>query len=233
MKYEANASGGKETRLKKYTSILFDLDGTLTDSGPGIIKGVQYALRKFDIDCEDPGELTKFIGPPLTDSFIEYYQFDNDMANLALQYYREYYSDIGIFENSVYAGIDGLLHDLHKSNYLLYIATSKPTVYARKVCDHFGISRYFNDIIGSDIEKNLSNKTGIINEVISRHTLDVDETVMIGDREHDVKGAINNKIDCIGVGYGYGSKEELLSSGALYYADTVSDIRDMLVIGNT
>lgn len=215
--------------MKKYTSILFDLDGTLTDSGPGIIRGVQFALRKFDIECVDLDLLKRFIGPPLTDSFVSYFHFDDKKANQALQYYREYYSDIGIFENNVYAGIVDLLNDLQSLKYNLYIATSKPTVYARKVCDHFDISKYFVDIIGSDIDKNLQQKTEIINSVINKYELDSNETIMIGDREHDVKGAIANSVDCIGVGYGYGSKDELITSGARYYAKSVSDIKDILV----
>ena len=215
--------------LNTIKSILFDLDGTLTDSGPGITKGVQYALKKFNINISDLTSLRKFIGPPLTDSFIKYYQFDLEKANLALQYYREYYSEIGIFENDLYYGINELLEKVKLKSINLYLATSKPTVYARKVCDYFDISKYFVDIQGSDLNENLSNKTKIIELIIQKYKLINNETIMVGDREHDVIGANNNKIKCIGVGYGYGSEAELLESGAFLYVNNVDELAEIIL----
>ena len=216
-------------KLNTIKSILFDLDGTLTDSGPGITKGVQYALKKFNIYISDLTSLRKFIGPPLTDSFIKYYQFDLEKANLALQYYREYYSEIGIFENDLYYGINELLEKVKLKSINLYLATSKPTVYARKVCDYFDISKYFVDIQGSDLNENLSNKTKIIELIIQKYKLINNETIMVGDREHDVIGANNNNIKCIGVGYGYGSETELLESGAFLYANNVDELVEIIL----
>jgi len=220
---------GKIEMVNTIKSILFDLDGTLTDSGPGITKGVQYALKKFNINITDLTSLRRFIGPPLTDSFSKYYQFDLNKANQALQYYREYYSEIGIFENNIYYGINELLGELQSKNISLYIATSKPTIYARKVCDYFDISKYFVDIQGSDLNENLSNKTKIIKLVMQKNKLINDETIMIGDREHDVIGAKNNNIKCIGVGYGYGSENELLESGAFLYVNNVDELAEIIL----
>jgi len=212
----------------KYKSILFDLDGTLTDSGLGITKGVQYALQKFDIKVNDLQLLQKFIGPPLTDSFVEYYNFSKENSALALKYYREYYSKSGIFENELYMGINDLLDKLLLIKCDLYIATSKPTTYAKKVCDYFDITKYFLDIQGSDLNGDLSNKSEIIEKVIYNNNLDKIKTIMVGDREHDVIGAKNNNIDCIGVGYGYGSKDELIENGALCYVKNTIELFDIL-----
>lgn len=212
-----------------YRSVLFDLDGTLTDSGPGITKGVQYALRKFNIDVEDITTLRTFVGPPLTDSFMQYYHLTIEQANTALGYYREYYSEIGIFENELYIGVNELLRELQHAGISLYIATSKPTVYAKKVCDYFDISKYFIYIQGSEINESLSNKTAIIKLVMEKYALEKEFTVMVGDREHDVIGARNNSIYCIGVGYGYGSKEKLISSEVSMYVKNIDGLKEVLL----
>lgn len=213
----------------KYKSILFDLDGTLTASGLGITKGVQYALRKFNIEENDLKALEQFIGPPLTDSFMEYYKFSKEDADKGLEYYREYYSEIGIFENELYPGIISLLQELQKIKFKLYIATSKPTAYAKKICEYFDIAKYFIDIQGSDINANLSKKAEIIEQVITKHKLNKLQTLMVGDREHDVIGAKNNGIDCAGIGHGYGSKEELVNSGAACYVRDAVELFELLV----
>lgn len=215
--------------MKNYTSILFDLDGTLTASGLGITKGVQYALRKFNIEVSDLKSLERFIGPPLTDSFIEFYKFNKEDADRGLEYYREYYSEIGIFENELYPGIINLLQELQKLKFDLYIATSKPTTYAIKICGHFDIAKYFIDIQGSDINANLLKKTEIIEQIITKHKLNKLQTLMVGDREHDVIGAVNNGIVCAGIGHGYGSKQELIHSGAAYYVNNAGELFDFLV----
>jgi len=215
--------------INTINSILFDLDGTLTDSGPGITKGVQYALKKFNIDIIDLTSLRIFIGPPLIDSFINYYQFNLENANRALQYCREYYEEFGIFENALYHGINELLGKLKSQKISLYIATSKPNIYARKVCDYFDISKYFVDIQGSDLNENQSNKTKIIETLIQKYKLANDQTIMIGDREHDVIGAKNNNIKCIGIGYGYGSESELIESGAFLYVNNVDELAEIIL----
>lgn len=213
----------------KYKSILFDLDGTLTASGPGITKGVQYALRKFNIEVNDLKSLERFIGPPLTDSFMEFYKFSKEDSEKALSYYREYYGDIGIFENELYPGIISLLQELQKLKFDLYVATSKPATYAVKICEYFDIAKYFIDIQGSDINANLLKKTEIIEQIITKHKLNKLQTLMVGDREHDVIGAVNNGIVCVGIGHGYGSKQELIHSGAAYYVNNAGELFDFLV----
>ena len=126
--------------MKKY--ILFDLDGTITDPKEGITKSVAYALSKFGIKVDSLNELCKFIGPPLKDSFIEYYNFNDDEAEKAIKYYREYFSDRGIYENQVYKGFEDILISLKENNKVLIVATSKPTIFAQKILEHFNLRKY-------------------------------------------------------------------------------------------
>lgn len=215
--------------IDRYSTLLFDLDGTLTDPKIGITKSVQHALIKMGIKDVITDSLVKFIGPPLAESFIKYYCFDKEKVEHAIRYYREYFSEKGMFENMLYPGIDILLKELKEKTIKLMVATSKPTVYSRIICDHFGISKYFIKIEGSELDGRLSNKTDLIEYIIEKHCIDKEKALMIGDREHDVIGAKNNCIKSIGVGYGYGSREELEASGATYYVNTIEELSNLLI----
>lgn len=211
--------------MKKYDTILFDLDGTLTDPGVGITNAVAYALHQYGIIIEDKTILYPFIGPPLLDSFQKYYGFSDEKANRAITYYREYYSKTGIFENVVYDGIKELLQNLKEHNKSLIVATSKPELFARQILDHFGLSEYFRFIAGATMDGSLSRKGDIIKYALNRCNItSVSSAIMIGDREHDVIGAKKAGIDCIGVLFGYGTRTELEAAGASYIAESVSDI---------
>jgi len=212
----------------KFTTLLFDLDGTLTDPKIGITKSVRYALHKMGLENVDVESLVKFIGPPLKESFARYYGFSDELADLGVRFYREYFSETGIYENALYPGIDALLGELGKNSARLMIVTTKPTVYARKICDHFALSRYFADIKGSELDGTLSDKSQLIGHILKKHGLDKDKVLMIGDREHDMIGARNNAVTSIGVGYGYGSREELEASGATYFVSTVRELAILL-----
>lgn len=198
---------------KRY--ILFDLDGTLTDSRAGIVNSIVHALDHYGIQVEDRDTLRPFLGPPLVESFCKYFDFDKEQALEAVSYYREYFSVKGLFENQVYEGVEGLVKNLQDRGYKLFLATSKPEVFARQIMDHFGLSSYFAFIGGATLDEIRLKKADVIRYVLEENQItDMSEVVMIGDRNQDVWGAKQNGIDVIGVLYGYGSREELEEAGA-------------------
>ena len=214
--------------IKKY--ILFDLDGTVTDPMIGITKSVQYALNKFDIEVEDLNELCKFIGPPLKDSFMNFYNFTEEDALNAITYYREYFSTKGLYENTVYENFEDMLISLKKKNKSLIIATSKPTVFAEKILEHFNLKKYFDFIAGSNLDNTRTKKADVISYALEQQGItEVSEIIMIGDREHDVIGAKALNIESIGVLHGYGSYDELSNSGANYIVKDVKELHSLLI----
>ncbi len=214
---------------KIYDTVLFDLDGTLTDPGLGITNSVAYALSKWGIKVNDRAELYKFIGPPLLDAFSEYYGFSESDSELALKYYREYFSDKGLFENEVYEGVPEMLAELKRKGKRLIVATSKPEVFAKKILEHFFLDGYFDFIAGATMDSSRSKKSDVIKYALkSCSIVDVSRVIMIGDREHDVLGAACFGIDSIGVLFGYGSREELQKAGATYIAEKVEDIANLI-----
>lgn len=214
----------------EFNYIFFDLDGTLTDSGIGIISSVKYALKKYGIEEENSDKLKRFIGPPLTDSFMEYYGFDLCRAKEAVEYYREYYSEKGMYENELYSGIKELLAGLKEKSKIVLLTTSKPKFYAEKILKYFGIEGYFDFVIGSNLDGTLSDKKEIIDEAlkISGTELKKESVVMVGDRKFDIEGANYNGIKSIAVLYGYGSYEELEKAGADYKAASVEEINKII-----
>lgn len=212
-----------------YKIVLFDLDGTLTDPGEGITNSVAYALNKFGISVTDKTMLYKFIGPPLKDSFMKYYGFSESDALLAIDYYREYFGDKGIFENSVYIGIEQMLLHLKNSGRNIVLATSKPQKYAVEILKHFKLYKYFDFIGGATMDGARSEKSDVIKYVLNNINFDsLSDIVMVGDREHDIIGAKQNGIDSIGVLFGYGTEEELESAGATHIAKSVDEILKFL-----
>lgn len=212
-----------------FDTVLFDLDGTLTDPGEGITKSVEYALKKFDIITQDRCELYKFIGPPLKDSFMKYYGFSEEKAEQAIAYYREYFRDIGIFENEVYEGVEDMLRTLHNNGKRLVLATSKPEEFAIRILEHFGLKKYFAVAAGASMDSSRSKKGDVIAYAISLcEGFNKDTAVMIGDREHDIIGAKENGLKSIGVLYGYGDENELKTAGADFIASTTEDILNLI-----
>lgn len=209
-----------------YHTILFDLDGTLTDSGPGITNSVAYALKKWDITENDINILKKFVGPPLDASFTKYYGFSKEKCVQAIQYYREYYLAKGIYENRVYDGIEGLLKWIRDTGRRAIVATSKPEPSAIHVLEYFHIDSYFDIIAGATMDGSRVEKSDVIRYALDRAGIrDLSGVVMVGDRENDIQGAKVNGLDSIGVLYGYGSREELEAAGAMQIAETVEDLR--------
>lgn len=209
-----------------YKAILFDLDGTLTESGEGITKSVQYALEKLGKPEENLEKLKVFIGPPLMEQFMKYAGFDEETARKAVEYYRERYSDNGIFENKLYPGVEDMLKELKRRKYLLAVASSKPEYYVKQILDHFQLSEYFDEIVGSELNGKRTNKTEVIEEALTRlHMSDKrDQVIMIGDKEHDVFGARKAGLNCIAVAYGYGTEEELKNAEPFKIAGSTEEI---------
>lgn len=200
--------------------LLFDLDGTLTDSGEGILRCVRYALQKCGKPNIEDKALQSFIGPPLLDSFQNVCRMSLEEAKYAVSQYRERFARIGMFENSVYEGIPVLLQQLQASGYTLAIATSKPEIFTRKILTHFHLSSYFTVVAGSNIQKEGETKADIIQLVFQRLGLtsdDLAKAVMIGDRKYDIIGAKACGIPCVGVSYGYAPAGELEA----YHADRI------------
>ena len=192
-------------------AVFFDLDGTLSNPELGITRCIRHALDCLGVDCPSDEELTCCIGPPLLDSFASL--VGRSLAPKALEHYRERFSEVGWKENTIYPGIAELLRQLAESDRLLYVATSKPHVFAARIIRHFELEQYFCRVFGSELDGTRSNKADLLRFAISE-TDRTGQAVMVGDREHDILGAKANRIGSIGVTYGYGSQQELESAGA-------------------
>ncbi len=216
---------------KKY--ILFDLDGTLTDPKLGICTCAQYALKEFGIDEPDLDKLEPFIGPPLKDSFMKYYGLSAEQAEAAIEKYRERFSVTGKFENKVYEGIPELLKDLKDYGYKLAVASSKPECFVKDILVHFNIARFFDVIVGSELDGSRVDKAEVIQEALNRlfhyRAFQKNQIVMIGDRKFDIEGAKEMKVTSIAVGYGYGSAKELKAARPNYLVNTVAELRTLLI----
>lgn len=213
----------------KKTHIIFDLDGTLTDPMIGITKSVQYALRRYGIEEPDLRKLTPFIGPPLTDSFQKYYSFSPAQAREAVLVYREYFTERGIFENEELPGIREMLNGLRASGKQLFVATSKPELFARRIIRYFQMEDYFLFVGGADMEETRVKKGDVIRYVMEEKKITAETAVMVGDREHDIIGAKENGLESIGVLFGYGSREELEEAGADQIAADAGELLKLLL----
>ena len=215
--------------MKSYSTILFDLDGTLTDSSQGIINSIIYALEKYDINDYDMPLLRKFLGPPLHESFEKFMGFDKEKSLQAVKLYREYFSSKGLLENEVYAGVNDLLQNLKENGKTLIVATSKPQPFTDKIMEHFDLAKYFDFIAGSNMDTTRSKKAEVIEYALSECNIkDKSKVIMIGDRAEDMIGAQSAGIDSIGVEYGYGIFDELKNAGATYIAKTVDELKSLL-----
>lgn len=210
--------------------ILFDLDGTLTDSGEGIINSLKYTLTAYGINDYDEKTLNKFIGPPLIESLMEIFGFDELKAREAVEKYREYFREIGILENRLYNGIELLLKSLVTDERKIILATSKAEVFAVRILEHFNISHYFWVVAGSELDGTRIKKSEVIRFALDKAGIvELSSVIMIGDRKHDILGAKEIGIDSIGVLYGYGNYEELENAGASMIVETVEELRKALL----
>lgn len=210
---------------KTYDIFFFDLDGTITDSSLGITNSVVHALRKYGIEEKDYEKLCKFIGPPLTESFQKFYGFSKEQSIEGVKFYREYYTVKGIYENRVYEGLEEVLKKLGEAGKKLVVATSKPEPFARTIIEYFHLDSYFDYIAGMELDGGRGTKADVIQYALEAcQVADKSQVLMVGDREHDVFGAHEIGIDCLGVLYGFGTREELEEAGADHIVETVEGI---------
>ena len=212
----------------RYTHLLFDLDGTLTDPKVGITTCVQYALEKSGTPVADRDSLLPYIGPPLRRTFQERHGLSPEEAERAVTFYRERFSTVGLYENEVYPGIPTLLTALRAQGYVLGLATSKMERYAREILAHFGLADRFDHILGSTPDGTLAEKGDIIRLALTRCGFPGDRTLMIGDTRYDIEGARENGLDSIAVSYGYGDWAETLAAGPTYTCATVGELEALL-----
>ncbi len=209
--------------------LLFDLDGTLTDPFPGITKCIQHALTSLGQPLPSAESLRWCIGPPLKSSLRTLLgSLYEHLADEALARYRERFGSVGLFENNVYPGIERTLDELQNCGYRLSVATSKPTVFAERIIQHFGLRRYFHTVDGSELDGTRSDKALLIAHILEREDIDPSSVVMIGDREHDMLGARHNGVAGLGVLWGYGTREELEAASAYACAAAPSDLVALL-----
>lgn len=208
--------------------ILFDLDGTLTDPKEGITKCVQYALKHFNIE-RDADSLTEFIGPPLKEQFMSYASLSEEEATRAVEIYRERFAPIGKFENRVYDGVIPVLKKLKENGKIIAVATSKPHIFANQIIEKFELSPYIDALFGSELDGTNTDKALVIKEAMEKLGAREDNTVMVGDRIHDLVGAEKNNIPCIGVTYGYAKEGELENGGAVKIVNSPDELLEILL----
>lgn len=211
-----------------YKNIMFDLDGTLTDSGRAITSSVEYALSQFGINNQPQEKLRTFIGPSLFDSFKREYKMSDEDCEKAIRLYRSIYEDHRMYDVDIYDGIPELLQALKKKSYTVLLITSKPLRMAEKVLDKIGLATYFDHMIGPDPSDHSSDKKRLIEQAIQAYDLDKKQCVMIGDTKYDIHGAVKAGVDSIAVTYGYGNIEEMKAAGATVFADSAKEIAEKL-----
>ena len=212
--------------------IVFDLDGTVTESAPGIINSVVHAINRLGLKMPAPGELVKFVGPPLSESFVKYCDLEPRRTGEAIECFREYFAEKGLFENKVYPGIGELTEKLHRSGKTVILATSKPLLFAERILTHFGIRDNFDGVFGNTMTEKYTGKAELLKEIFAKTGIreeDLPECVMIGDRSNDIDGAKGAGIKSVGVLYGYGDREELEAAGADVIVETVADLAAYLL----
>ena len=211
---------------RKYNAVLFDLDGTLTESGPGIMGSFRYAFRKLGLPLDENADLSIVIGPPLAWSFPQF-GVPAERVDEAIKAYREDYNAQGKFNNRPYDGIAEMLQKLKDDGIKLYVATSKPEKMAREIIDHFDLTGYFEEIAGASFDLTRNTKIAVI-EYLRDKTGFHENAVMVGDTRHDIIGASQAGLDGIGVSWGYGSVEEMKKAGAVAVADSPQELYELL-----
>lgn len=208
-----------------YKYLLFDLDGTLIEPKEGITKCVAYALNKLDINVENLDDLTVFIGPPLIDSFMQYYHMTLEEAEQAVIYYRERFKERGVIECELYSNVEETLKALKELNIKIMLATSKPEIFAKKILERFDIAKYFDLIVGATLDGSRGEKSGVIKYVLDQFDItNFKEVAMVGDRKFDILGAKKNNIDSVGVTYGYAIGNELIDTNSDYIIDDIKEL---------
>ena len=216
--------------LSNITNILWDLDGTLTDPKEGITRCIQYALEQLGGVIPSSDQLSWCIGPPLKTSFKQLLNTtDPEILDRALAHYRKRFSEKGMFENMLYPGVMSSLDGLRKAGFKLFLATSKPRVFARQILDHFKMTPFFHGIYGSELDGRLSEKGVLIAHIIRQEGLDPAVTLMVGDRVYDIEGGKENKVGTVAVAYGYGTQDELADADPDVVFETIADLTETML----
>lgn len=214
---------------KRWDYVLFDLDGTLTDSAEGILNCAEYALERLGKPVPAREQLRPMLGPPLSQTFHSMFGLDEQQAELGIRYYRERYSTVGLFENRPFEGIDKMLAGLKSAGLRMGVATSKPEPFSRRILERFGLDKYFETITGCGLDGSLDTKAQVIEEALRRlGAEDKSRAVMVGDRCYDISGAKEAGLECIGVSWGFAEEGELEQYGAIAVADSYSDLEELL-----
>ncbi|MBE5959101.1 MAG: HAD family hydrolase [Lachnospiraceae bacterium] len=213
-----------------YKNVMFDLDGTMTDSGRAIISSVEYALSHFGIANQPKEKLQTFIGPTLYDSFKREYNMSDEDCEKAIGLYRYIYEKERMYDVEIYEGIPELIRQLKKKDCKVFLVTTKPIFFAERILEKIGLAEYFDDMAGSDLSDHSSDKKRLIEKIVEANNLEKSECVMIGDTKYDIIGAVDAGVDSIAVTYGYGKNEELKEAGATYIVDSAKEIEKILDI---
>jgi phosphoglycolate phosphatase len=217
--------------LSNISNLLFDLDGTLTDPREGITRCIQYALGRFNKVIPPWEQLTWCIGPPLKASFAQLLNTsDQEILDRALTHYRKRFSEKGLFENALYPGVVSALDELRTAGFKLFLATSKPSVFAQQILDYFKITPYFQTVYGSELDGRLSDKGILIAHIIEQEGLDSWATLMIGDRVYDIKGGKENNVMTAAVAYGYGTRDEINTANPDVVFESITDLTQTLLL---
>lgn len=209
-------------------AVLFDWDGTVADTRPGIFNSVRYAIGQYGIADKPDDELRYFIGPPLYDGFEHVFGVSPELANELTDTYRVYYRDKGIFECNVYEGVGDLLRELHDAGVKTAVVSSKPKEFLDRLVEHFGLAEHLDAVVGPAMDNHNSNKTVLVNQALKELMLLPSTVAMIGDRHFDMEGAKAAGVNAVGVLYGYGTEEELCKAGADAICEQVADLRGFL-----
>jgi phosphoglycolate phosphatase len=216
----------------RYKHIIFDLDGTLSDSREGIFKAYYYTAAKLNLSVPADDKLATLIGPTLQKGFSDVFGLSGDKLNEAVQAFREYYGEKGLYENTLYKGIRELLEEIALTGTPVYVATSKYEVYANRVLEHFNILSFFSDIAGADYNGHYANKTALVSSLLLRNGIhDPGEVVVIGDTRYDIEAASDLELDSVGVSYGFSTFEEIEKLNPDYIARDVDELRELLFAG--
>jgi phosphoglycolate phosphatase len=214
----------------KFTNLLFDLDGTLTDPALGITRCYLHAFAALGRDAPQTDALLRLIGPPMRQGFRELLDTcDPALVERAVSLYRERYARAGLFENEVYPGVEAMLADLRGAGFRLFVATSKLARFVAPILEHFRLAEFFSGLYGSAPDASLDDKADILAHLVAAERLDPSATLMIGDREHDVFAARRNRIAALGVTYGYGARPELVAAGADFICDTPAEVAALIL----
>ncbi|MEZ5003665.1 MAG: HAD hydrolase-like protein [Chitinophagales bacterium] len=215
--------------MKQVKNILFDLDGTISDSRKGIFNGILYATEKLGITDFDQNELESFIGPPLPNSFEAKFNLDKQAAADAVDIFREYYADRGWSENEMYPSVKPTIEELNRRGYKLFVATSKPTVFAKQIIEFFGLKDFFEEVVGANLDNSRSEKSEIIQYIFDNHALKNEETLIVGDTKYDVLGAKHHKMFSVSVTYGFGLLSDIHSVEPDFVIDECDQLLNILI----